>query len=128
MEENKNGKICKFTDLIAWQEAHRLVLIIYEAVKKFPSSEKFVLSNQITRAVISISSNIAEGFARESWSDKNRFYNIAQTSLIEVQNQLIIARDLNYLKNAEFLEVSKQTVVCHKLIIGLMKSCKKRNN
>ena len=121
------GKISKFTDLFAWQESHKLVLMVYGATDIFPNSEKFVLSSQIKRAVISISSNIAEGFARESWSEKNRFYNIAQTSLIEVQNQLIIAKDLKYLKNSQFLKLSKQTVVCHKLIIGLMKSCKKKS-
>lgn len=120
-------KINKFTDLIAWQEAHKLVLMIYKITKDFPSSERFVLTSQIIRAVISVSSNIAEGFARKSWEDKNRFYNIAQTSLIEVQNQLMIARDVKYLRKNDFLRVSNQTIVCHKLIIGLMKSCKKRS-
>lgn len=119
---NEFRKITKFTDLVVWQEGHKLVLTIYKAVKNFPEWEKFGLSNQLTRAVVSFTSNIAEGFAKKSSNEKNKFYNTAQTSLIEVQNQLLIARDVGHMKNEEFTRIANQTVTCHKLIIGLIRS------
>jgi len=82
------GKIKTFKDLETWKQAHKLVLVIYKLTKTFPKEEKYSLTDQIRRAVVSISSNIAEGFARDSKKDKIRFYSIALGSLIEVQNQL----------------------------------------
>lgn len=119
---NEFGKITKFTDMVAWKEGHKLVLAVYKITEKFPEWERFVLSNQLIRAVVSITSNIAEGFAKKSSKEKVRFYNTAQTSLIEVQNQLLIARDVGYLDKNDFSDMAKQTVVCHKLIIGLIKA------
>lgn len=116
------GKITKFTDLIVWQEGHKLVLMIYKVTKEFPDWERFALANQLIRAVVSFTSNIAEGFARKSAKDKANFYNTAQTSLIEVQNQLLIARDVGHIDNICFTKVANQTVTCHKLIIGLIKA------
>lgn len=57
-----DNKIREFTDLNVWQEGHKLVLLIYEATKKFPKDEIFSLTSQIRRATVSITSNIAEGF------------------------------------------------------------------
>jgi four helix bundle protein len=79
-------KIVKFRDLTAWKEAHILVLLIYKISDKFPDKEKFGLTNQIRRASVSISSNIAEGFGRYSAKDKTHFYTMAKTSLAEVEN------------------------------------------
>ena len=60
---NQESGIKSFTDLIAWQKSHELVLAIYKLVKKFPDDEKYALSSQIRRASVSITSNIAEGFS-----------------------------------------------------------------
>lgn len=117
-------KIVSFTGLIAWQEAHKLVLQVYKLTRGFPREELFCLVNQIRRAVISISSNIAEGFSRISYPEKTRFYSIAQGSLTELQNQLLAARDLGYLNEDEFKKVAEQTILTHKLINGLIKSSK----
>lgn len=115
MEKNKI-KIKSFTDLRVWQEGHGLVLIIYRITKKFPRAELFGLTSQICRAVVSITSNIAEGFSRQSFKEKLRFYYMALGSLTEVQNQLLIARDLGYLDQSEFNRVAKQTINVHKLL------------
>ncbi|MFA5871649.1 MAG: four helix bundle protein [Parcubacteria group bacterium] len=122
IKSNEFRKITKFTDLVVWQEGHKLVLLIYTTTKKFPDCEKFGLSNQLNRAVVSFTSNIAEGFAKHSSKEKNKYYNTSHTSLIEIQNQTLVARDVGYLSNSEFMKIANQTVVCHKLIIGLIKA------
>lgn len=122
IKNNEFGKITKFTDIIAWQEGHKLVLMVYKITKNFPDWERFALSNQLIRAVVSFTSNIAEGFARKSAKDKANFYTTAQTSLIEVQNQLLIACDVGHISKEDFMKIANQTVVCHKLIIGLIKA------
>ncbi|OJI08196.1 MAG: four helix bundle protein [Candidatus Vogelbacteria bacterium CG22_combo_CG10-13_8_21_14_all_37_9] len=94
--------IKNFKDLIAWQEAHKLVLMTYLITKKFPDDEKYALTNQIRRCVVSVSSNIAEGFGRNSALEKSHFYSIARGSILELENQLLIARDLSYLKNESY--------------------------
>lgn len=122
IKNNEFGKITKFTDIIVWQEGHKLVLMVYKLTKNFPDWERYALSNQLIRAVVSFTSNIAEGFAKRSPKEKAQFYSIAQTSLIEVQNQLLIARDVGHVSQAEFIKIANQTVTCHKLIIGLIKT------
>lgn len=114
-------KIKSFTDLIAWQEGHKLVLMIYDNTKEFPREEMFGLINQMRRAAISVTSNIAEGFSRFTVKDKCQFYSIAHGSLTELQNQLVIARDLKYLDKEKFNNIAQQTITVHKLITGLKK-------
>jgi len=120
--KNNFSKITKFTDLIVWQEAHKLVLMIYEITKEFPKEEKYCLIDQMRRAVVSITSCIAEGFTRRSSKEKNQFYKTAQGSLVELQNQLIISRDVDHLNKENFTTVANQTVIVHKLLNGLIKN------
>lgn len=117
-------KIKSFTDLNAWKESHKLVLSIYRVTKKFPKEEQFGLIDQLRRAVVSITSNIAEGFSRNSYKEKVQFYSIALGSLTEVQNQLLIAKDLRYLLEEEFLLLAQETVIINKIINGLIKKSK----
>lgn len=119
-----NGKIVKFTDLNAWQKAHELCLKVYSSTKKFPREELFCLTSQIRRAVISTSSNIAEGFSRLSPKEKIQFYRMALGSLTEVQNQLILARDLGYINSDELQE--ELIIDTHKLINGLIKATRSK--
>ncbi len=114
------GKIKEFTDLLAWQEGHKLVVLIYSLTKKFPKEETFGLTSQIRRASVSITSNIAEGFGRHGYKERIQFYYLAHGSLVEVKNQLIIARDVGYLSNPDFLAVSQQLTQAHKLLQGLI--------
>jgi len=119
-----NGKIKSFTDLKAWQEGHQLVLMIYEITDIFPKKEIFTLVPQMRRCVISITSNIAEGFSRKSQKEKSQFYYVALGSITELQNQLIIARDLNYLNKENFSHLIDQIIKVQKLVNGLVKSSK----
>lgn len=101
MNITKKSKISDFTDLIVWQEAHKLVVTIYLHTHKFPQSEAFGISSQMQRCAVSITSNIAEGFARKSKKEKLQFYYISLSSLSELRNQLIICKDLKYLTHDE---------------------------
>lgn len=115
-------KIKSFTDLNAWKEAHVLVLQIYKITKRFPKEEVYVLVSQMRRCVVSVSSNIAEGFSRRSRKEKIQFYHTSLGSITELQNQLLISRDLGYIGKEEFMQVAKQTVTVNKLVNGLVKS------
>ncbi|HLE48872.1 MAG TPA: four helix bundle protein [Patescibacteria group bacterium] len=117
-------KIKNFTDLNVWKEAHKLVLTVYKITKKFPKDEQFGLINQLRRAVVSITSNISEGFSRYSYKEKSQFYFMALGSLTEVQNQLIIAKDLKYITSNEYYQLEELTVVVSKLLNGLIKVSK----
>lgn len=117
--ETTKAKITSFTDLYAWKEGHKLVLKIYETTEHFPQKEIFGLTSQMRRAAVSITSNIAEGFSRNTNKDKCQLYMIAQGSLTELQNQLLIARDIGYIKEEDFRGIAEQTVTVNKLINGL---------
>lgn len=116
------GKIQSFTDLVVWQKAHKFVLQIYKLTDNFPREEKYSLVDQLRRASVSITSNISEGFYRRTSIDKSHFYFMSIGSLAEIQNQLILARDLGYIENNIFQKVGKESVEIHKLINGLIRS------
>jgi len=116
------NKIHNFTDLHAWQEAHKLVLLIYKFTKSFPRKERFSLIDQMRRCAISISSNIAEGFSRQGHKEKIQFYFVAKGSLTELENQVLVAKDVGYIKEVILREVFDQTVTVHKLLNGLIRS------
>jgi len=114
--------IRSFTDLDAWKEARILTIAIYRATKTFPADEKFALTNQIRRAAISVISNIAEGFGRNTAKDKSHFYALAKGSLLELQSQIIISNDLSYLDEKTQSELENQIVRVAKLLGGLIRS------
>lgn len=123
MEEVR--KIKTFQDLEAWKSGHTLVLKIYEATKTYPKEEQFGIVNQMRRAAVSITSNLAEGFSRQSPKEKIQFYAMAQGSLTELQNQSLISRDVGYLPNLVFKDLEEQSEHVHKLINGLIKYLRK---
>ena len=120
----ESRKLVSFTDLKAWQEVHKLVLMIYEITKVFLKYELFGLTSQMRRAVVSITSNIAEGFSRQHYSEKVQFYSMAQGSNTELQNQLLVVRDVGYVENKKFSMVADQSVFVHKLLSSLLKKSK----
>ncbi len=125
MQEKLNTQKLKyFTDLIAWKEGHKLVLMIYKETELFPKEEKYGIVNQIRRASVSITSNLAEGFSRQSYKEKSQFYSISLGSVTELQNQLIISRDLKYVSNDIFNSIIDQSIIVHKITNALIKSSK----
>ena len=121
------GKVTVFSDLDAWKQSYNLSLKIYTLTKTFPKDEVFGLTSQMRRAVVSISSNIAEGFSRQSIADKSHFYAMSHGSLTEVQSQLYIAKGVGYIDEEQFSDTYSLCVNVHKLLTGLIKSTKKRN-
>ena len=120
----ESRKIKSFTDLNAWKEGHKLVLEIYQITKRFPREEQFGLSVQLRRVAVSFISNIAESFSGNSYKEKLQFYSMALGSLTEIQNQLLIARDIDYITKEIFEKVAEQTVRVSKITNGLIKSSK----
>lgn len=120
------AKIISFTDLVAWKESHKLVIKLYEATDRFPN-KSYSLVDQMRRSSVSISSNIAEGFSRKGSKEKIQFYYMSLGSLTELQNQLIISRDIKYISSKTYLEFEDQIIKVQKLIHGLIKSLRKNS-
>ena len=114
-----------FTDLEAWQEGHKLVLQIYRATKDFPKEEMFGIVSQIRRAAASVTANIAEGYGRFHFKDKNNFYFHARGSLCETESFLILAKDLKYLKEEEFDRIFMQVMRVGQLLKGMISSVRR---
>lgn len=119
---HESGIIKSFVNLDAWKEGHKLVVIIYSTSRAFPKEETFGLTSQIRRSAVSITSNIAEGFSQKSYREKMQFYQIALGSVMELQSQLLIARDINYLNKASFDSPANQSIKVHKILNGPIKS------
>ena len=99
-----NMKTRSFKDLIVWQKSYALVLEIYKLTQSFPKSEQYGLSSQMRRAAVSIPSNIAEGYGRKHKAEYNHFLSIAYGSLLELETQSLLARDLKYTEENEKVE------------------------
>jgi len=109
-------KIEKFEEIKSWQKAQELTLLIYELTKQNNFSKDFGLKDQIRRASISVMSNIAEGFERESNKEFKRFLLIAKSSAGEVRSQLYIAKSQNYISELEFEKSINLALDCTRLI------------
>ncbi len=96
-----------FTEMPVWQRGHAIVLQIYRLTHRFPESEKHALTSQIRRAAVSITSNIAEAFGRQTAKDKIRFYLNAPGSCYETQNQAYVATDSAYLAPSDVAELNQ---------------------
>jgi len=95
-------QIKTYRDLVVWQKSMALVAEVYKLSKPFPKDEVYGLTSQMRRCAVSIPSNIAEGYGRNSTSDYVRFLRIATGSLYELQTQMEIAFKLEYLNKANF--------------------------
>lgn len=98
-----------FQEVYAWQKAHEFSLLVYQITKDFPPDERFALTSQFRRAAISIGANIAEGYKKLGKQDKLRFLNIAEGSMAECMNYIILSKDLNYI-NEQQLQLLSTTI------------------
>lgn len=119
-------KLHSFEDLQAWQESRKLFKQIFVCTKVFPKEEIFSSVSQMRRAAMSVASNIAEGFGRSTVPDKLHFYVMARGSLTELQNQIILTRDVELLKSVNANNLLAQAEITHKLLVGLIKSTERR--
>lgn len=99
-----------------------MALLTYQHTKGFPKEENFALVNQMRRAAVSVTSNIAEGFSRHTAKDKLSFYAIALGSLTELESQCMLAKDLGYITIQELDAFLEQSRLTQKLIMGLRKT------
>jgi len=114
-----------YRDLVVWQKAISLVLKLYTETKVWPKEEVYGLTSQIRRSAVSIPSNIAEGYGRNSTGDYIRFLQIASGSLYEFQTQLEISFQLAYLNEEKYVEINSLSVEIEKMLSSLISKIKK---
>ena len=119
-------EIKNFYDLDVWKKGHEFLLEIYKITKLFPREELYGLTSQIQRAAVSITNNIAEGFSRYHYREKANFYYNSRGSVSEVQNLLIIARDLGLIKKDEWIKLNSSGEDVKMLINGLVRAVDKQ--
>ena len=109
-----------YRDLIVWQKSMDVETLIYKLVKQFPDDEKFGLISQIKRSSVSVPSNIAEGYGRNYTKDYIRFLNIARGSLYEMQTQLQVALNLDFIVEVDLNEINSLSVEVEKMLNSLI--------
>ena len=110
--------------LIAWQKAIELLPPLYLLCSKLPSDEKYNLIGEMKRAALSISNNLAEGASGKSKNEKNRFFEVGRSSVVEIDNCLTAVITSEYLSNSDIKEVEIRIIELFKLISGLIDSNK----
>ncbi len=113
-----------FEEIDAWKLARNLSLKVYKLSSAQPFFNDYALRDQVRRAAISISSNIAEGFEREGNKEFVQFLSIAKASTAEVRSQLYLALDLGYISNEEFEQLKLEALSVGKTLSGLIKYLK----
>jgi four helix bundle protein len=111
-----------YEKLETWQEAIAFAGMIYTVTKRFPADERFGLTNQMRRAAVSISSNIAEGSSRSSRNEFARFVEIATGSIFEVVSQAFIAKEQGFLSESDFKQIYDSSEKLGKMLSGLRRS------
>lgn len=111
-----------YRDLVAWQKAMTLVWDVYRCTRSFPQSEIYGLTAQLRRAAISVPSNIAEGQGRASTGEFKQFLGHARGSLLEIETQLLIARELNYVQPEGCAVLLEECSEVGKVLNGLVAS------
>jgi len=114
--------INSFEDIISWQKAKEFTKEVY---KTFKPIEDKIFFDQVYRASLSVMNNIAEGFERGSEKDFIKFLYIAKASCAEVRSMLYLARDLDYLNDEKYAELTNMSTEISKLVYGLIKSLMK---
>jgi four helix bundle protein len=114
-----------YKDLLIWQKGILLVKVVYNNLEGFPKDEVFGLTSQIKRSAVSIPSNIAEGWGRSSTLSYVHFLKIARGSLFELETQFIIAKELNFINELKFNEITQIITEESKMLNAFIKSLSK---
>ena len=115
----------RFTELLVWQRSHALTLDVYRLTARFPADERFGVTSQLRRAILSVPANIAEGAKRISSTEFARFLNIAEGSLAEAEYLLIVSRDLGYVPQRVCEVHLKEVTEIAKMLNGLRSKVEK---
>lgn len=118
------NEVFGYRKLIAYQKGKEMVKRTYQLLKKFPSEERYAMCDQLRRASVSITSNIAEGINRFSVKDKAHFVEMAYGSLMEVSSQFEIAEELGYISSEDRLSMDILVEEEARLLSGLLNSYK----
>ena len=122
-----NGKARNFREYKVWQDAVSYATLVYQVTTKLPWFEKKGLCDQLQRAVVSISSNIAEGAGRSSDADFAHFLDQSLGSANEVETQLLIARNLNYITEEHYITLLNTLTGIQKQLTGLIASIRRQS-
>ncbi|MES2836220.1 MAG: four helix bundle protein [Bacteroidota bacterium] len=123
-----NEKIKTYRDLIVWQKSVAFVTSVYTTTKLFPQEEKFGIVSQLNRASVSIPSNIAEGYGRESSKNYLQFLKIARGSLMETETLIEISKNLNFINELTYNSMTNDLNEISKILQGLIKSVQQKIN
>lgn len=119
------AQIKSYKDLLIWQKGINIVVLVYKIVESFPKEELYALSSQLKRASVSVPSNIAEGYGRNSEKSFSHFLDISRGSLFEIETQLIIAKELGIISDEIlFNTILKQIEEESKMINSFSKTLK----
>jgi len=122
------SEVLSYRELDVWKHSRILVKTIYQITRNFPKEEQFGLTNQLRRAVVSIPSNIAEGCGRNHFKDSIQFFFIARGSLYEVETQVIVSFDLDYLSQGDLDATLDQIVRYKKILNGFINYYQSKTN
>ena len=117
----------KYIDLDVWIKSRELVKLIYDITKHYPDNEKFGIINQMRRCAVSIPSNIAEGCGRNHDKDSMQFFFIARGSLYELETQIYLSFDLNYINKTECDSCLNLVSKCRKILAGFINYFKEKS-
>ena len=118
------SEVRTYRDLVVWQKGMDIVTKIYDLTRDFPASEIYGLTSQIRRCAVSVPSNMAEGYGRRSTQEYIRFLQIASGSLFELQTQLQISINLNYISNQKFAEMDNLISEIDRMLSSLINAIK----
>ncbi|XWN36124.1 MAG: four helix bundle protein [Balneola sp.] len=113
-----------FRDLKIWQQSMELVTEIYKTTSQFPEEEKYGLTSQLRKSSVSIPSNISEGFGRNSQGDFKRFVNISMGSLFELQTQIEVAKNLEFISEEIFQKLYEDTREIERMMSSFIRTLK----
>ena len=116
-----------YNELNVWQKSYELCLKIYQITAKFPNEERYGLTSQIRRSVVSIPSNIAEGYGRKTTLDYIRMLYISYGSVCELETQILLAGDLGFIDKGELDTAKKDIAEIERMLKALIKSIENKH-